>query len=120
MPIYMYRRGNGNEGNYARRLVELSETDCPYRALRALVVNDFIPRSRTRRHIIRELWTDGEPDYGIHATVYEGPNGEQSFGAAWLTAELEPYSQNEADMMDVEPVRMGMDRAARRVLNHGK
>lgn len=95
MAFFLYRRGNGNEGNFPRALVEISADDCAFSVLRALVVNDYIPGSGTRRHILRELQTEGETEYGISATVYEGPKGETDFGAAWLTAELEPVENPE-------------------------
>lgn len=90
--LYLYRRGNGNEGNFARSVVEITEGENPFAALRALVLNDYIAGTKTRRHIAANVEIDGEAEYGIHATVYEGPAGETDFGAAWLTAELEPIS----------------------------
>jgi hypothetical protein len=95
MTIYLYRRGDGNEGNFKRFLVELKTTDCPYAALRALLANDYIAGRNTRRHIIANTEIDGEAEFGLHATVYEGPKGESAFDAAWLTAELQPVEDAE-------------------------
>lgn len=94
--LYQYRRGDGNEGNFVRGVVSLSEKDCPFAALRALVPNDYIAGRRVRRHIIRTIEIDGEPEFGISAMCYDGPNGEQAFGAAWLTAELQPIPESDA------------------------
>lgn len=96
MTAYLYRRGDGNEGNFIRALVEIAPGEDPYAALKALLANDYIAGKRVRRHIIKHVQIDGEADYGIHATVYEGPEGEQSFGAAWLTAELQTLSPEDA------------------------
>lgn len=90
MRTYLYRQGDGNEGNYARFYVTLADNDSPWAAIRALMVNHYIPNTKTRSHVMRASIADGEEDYGILGTVCEGPKGEQAFGAAWLTAELEP------------------------------
>jgi hypothetical protein len=92
---FLYRRGDGNEGNFPHHILALSENENAYAALRALVINDYIPAGRVRRHIIRTIEVDGEVGYGLYATVYAGPDGEQAFGAAWLTAELQPLSDSE-------------------------
>lgn len=105
--LYCYGLGDGNEGNYPRFLVDIPANIDPYAALCALVANRYIARSATRRHIMREIQTDGEPDYGISATVYEGPRGEQAFGAAWITAELEPYSEDDAARTNMQRVVFG-------------
>lgn len=115
---YLFRSGDGNEGNYPRHLVTLAPNECPYAALRALVVNRYIPGCRTRRHIMREIQTEGEAEHGINATVYEGPQGETAFCAAWLTAELEPLSAADLahyqgqGMTHYERLRDALDRAA--------
>lgn len=95
MQTYLYRSGDGNEGNYPRALVSLGDKESPYAAIRALVVNMYIPGCRTRRHIMRNIETDGDADYGINAVVYEGPDGETAFDSAWITAELEPASRED-------------------------
>lgn len=96
MPEYLYRRGDGNEGSFPRYVVELPDAGQGYDALRALLANDYIAGRRVRRWIMREMQIDGEPDYGLSATVYRGPDGEEAFGAAWLTAELQPLSTEDA------------------------
>jgi hypothetical protein len=50
-----------------------------------------------RRYIIRNIEVDGEAEFSIHATVHEGPHCETAFGAAWLTAELQPADDDDDD-----------------------
>jgi hypothetical protein len=124
MSFYLYRRGDGNEGNFPRAMIELKTEECPYAALRALVANDYIPGRRVRLHIMRNIETDGEPEHGILATVHEGPEGEQAFGAAWLTAELEPLtpedvSHYEGQRFTLRSLRDSVDRAAWRFFRKG-
>lgn len=88
---YLYRRGNGNEGNYTRYIIHTAH---PYEALKACVVNDYIASSN-RRYIMKNIETDGEAEYSIYATICEGPNGETEFGAAWITAELAPLDEED-------------------------
>lgn len=97
MHTYLYRRGDGNDGNFPQFLVTLSDEQNPYAALAALVVSDFKIGHATRRYVIKHIETDGEPDYGISAWVHEGPKGEQAFGAAWITAELQPVGADDAE-----------------------
>ena len=92
MRYFLYRRGDGNEGNFPRFIVRLNDNQSAYAALPALLANDYIVRSRARRHIIANTAIEGEAAYGLQATVYEGPEGETAFDAAWLTAELQPLT----------------------------
>lgn len=106
MKTYLFRLGDGNEGNYPRHAINIAPTQCPYRALEALVLNQY-KLGPLRDYIAAEIETDGEPEHGIITTVYEGPEGEQAFGAAWITAELEPAdldpeAQTLADVLDAE------------------
>jgi hypothetical protein len=120
---FFYRFGDGNEGNYPRFYVRVMNDTCPYRYLAACVANRYIVGSRTRRYIVKNMQTDGEPDYGIHATVYDGPDGEQAFGAAWITAEFEPAEYSDVARTNmpvfVDP-RDHLDRSAMRMLKGGK
>jgi hypothetical protein len=97
MSKYLFRKGDGNDGNFPVCVVVLGERDCPYAALKALVANEYIAGRPVRRHIIRSIEVDGEAEYGVHAVVHEGPRGEQAFGAAWLTAELQPTDDDIED-----------------------
>lgn len=117
MTTYLYRRGNGNDGNFPRYIVELSNADCPYAFLSAAVANDYIAGKRVRRHIVRNIVVDGEPEFGLNAVVYEGPEGETDFGAAWLTAALEPLTEADRDFYtdratSLYTPRQVLDRAA--------
>lgn len=108
MTTYLYRRGDGNDGNFPRHTVRLTESDCPFAVLRALVLNEF-NLGPTRDHIASALCVEGEAGFGLQAWVHEGPEGEQAFGAAWLTAELEPVDDDPdaeflADVLDAEAV----------------
>lgn len=94
MTSYLYSRGNGNDGDYPRMIVDIDDTQNPYAALRALLANDYIAGRRVRRHIVARTMIDGEPEYTLYATVFEGPDGEQDMGAAWLTAEMSPVSED--------------------------
>jgi hypothetical protein len=94
---FLYRRGDGNEGNFIRGVVALRDNESPYAALRALVINDYIPGKRVRRHVIKTIEVDGEEDYGLHAAVYNGPDGERAFDAAYITAELQPLDDKDTE-----------------------
>jgi hypothetical protein len=112
MSKYLFRMGDGNEGNFPVRVVVLGKRDCPYAALKALIANEYIPGRSVRKHVIRNVEVDGEAAYGVHATVYEGPFGETAFGAAWLTAELEPADDDERDGYEIRKL---LDPAALRL-----
>lgn len=96
MKTFLFRAGDGNEGNFRRGTVNLIESDCPYAALRALVLNMY-QAGPFRDHIAAEIETDGEVEYGVLATALEGPNGETAFGAAYITAELVPEEEHDPD-----------------------
>jgi hypothetical protein len=118
MTTFLYRRGNGNGGNYIRAMVTLTDSECPYAALAALVANDYIPGKRVRSHIMRTIETDGEAEYGIHATVYEGPDSETEFDAAYITAELQPLDDRDLahykaqSLTEYDTLRGALDRGA--------
>lgn len=114
MSKWLFRSGDGNEGNFPRYIVELGAKDCPYAALRVLVANMYIAGRAARRHIIATVEVDGEAEYGIHATVSEGPRGQHAFGAAWLTAELQPVEDDEDAGLLCYELRKLLDGAALR------
>lgn len=121
MPYFLYRRGNGNEGNSIRAMYEIPETIDLYKALRALVLNDYISGSYTRRYISANIEIDGEPEFGIMATVFEGPHRMTQFGAAWLTADLQLLTADEVayykdTTLPAYTLPEGLDRGARRIL----
>ena len=100
MKNYLYRHGDGNEGNFPRYVVTLADNECPYRALESLVLNMYHP-GPVRDYIKANLQTEGEADYGVSTAVYEGPEGEMAFDAAWMTAELEPADDSDMKRFDV-------------------
>lgn len=116
---FLYREGDGNEGNFPRYYVRVPADVCPFRYLSACVANRYTAGSKTRRYIVKNTQTDGEAEYGVLATVYEGPKGETAYDSAWITAEFEP-----ADFADTgrgnlpvfENPRDHLDRAALRML----
>lgn len=111
---YVYRRGDGNEGNFPRFTINL-EPDETWAALPALLINDYIAGKRVRKHIIRNMpHVDGEPEYGVSVGIDEGPDGEQAFGACWLTAELQPIEgpDDYPSLHAWEALRPALDRGA--------
>lgn len=96
--LYLYRRGDGNEGNFPRFLVELGESDCAFNALESLVLSDYNPGA-FRDYMAENLETDGESEYGVATMLLEGPEGESAYGAAYITAELEPIADSDSDYM---------------------
>lgn len=89
MAFFKLRIGDGNEGNFARQIVEIAEDQNAFAALEALVLNTYIEDHPIRKYVEENIQTEGETAFGIYAMVYEGPEGETAYGAAWLTAELE-------------------------------
>ena len=102
MATYLYRQGNGNEGNYPQFFVTLADDVNPWHAIHALMVNRYIPNTKTRSHVMRNAHTEGEEQHGILGTVYEGPRGEQAFDSAWLTAELEPATDDDVQRSSLQ------------------
>ena len=97
MRYYEYRLGNGNDGCYPRAIIELEDNENPYAAIKAFVVNRYIVGSKTRKYISKNIEIDGEKEYTIYATVYEGPKGETEIGAAWLCAEMRHIPEDDMD-----------------------
>lgn len=92
MKHYLFRCGDGNDGNFPRFIVTFRAADDIFAGLVALVANRYIPGSRTRRHLLQNLETDGCGEFGAQAWCHEGPRGESAYGSAWVTAELEPLT----------------------------
>lgn len=92
---YLFRIGNGNDGNFPRVLVNIASDEDAYTAIKALVANEYIIGSKTRKHILDNIEVHGDDDFTIYADVLEGPNGETHFGNAWLTASLERIENQE-------------------------
>lgn len=92
---FLFRMGNGNDGNYPMSVISLKHKDSPYAALTALVVNEYVLKSKQRRYVIKNIEVDGDANHSVYASVYDGPNGETEFGASYLTAELEPVKDED-------------------------
>lgn len=97
MPTFLFRTGDGNDGDFPRYIVTLSDRDDPYTALAALLANEYIAGHRVRRFVMANLDIDGDPEYGLYGAVFEGPEGETAFGAAWETCQLQPLSGEDLD-----------------------
>lgn len=106
---YLYRTGDGNEGNFPRFIVDCSTAPdaCPFEILRELALSEFNPEWRA--WAADALHLDGDAEHGVYATIYEGPDGEEAYGAAWFTAELQPGADvpYHVDTWDVEAVAPG-------------
>lgn len=124
MRTYLYRRGDGNDGNHARMVVDLADGDCPFAALRALVINDYISGRYRRRFIARNLEIDGEAE-NVLGIVYIGPCGDTAYGAAWLTASLDLLDEADAEYYREDAglyrggIKTVLDRGARAILAKG-
>lgn len=121
MKYFMYRRGDGNEGNFPRQCVALNDDDCPFAALKALVVNEYQIGRYTRRFIAKNLNVDGDSNRPM-ADIYQGPGGAMAFDACWLTAELEPIEDVDVPgraayyNSEYRPIREVLDKGALRYL----
>lgn len=97
MAFYLYRKGDGNNGNFPVYLLEILDGEDLGAALRALVVNGYISGHSRRRYIRERLELGGEENHAT-AEILEGPRGVTADnGAAWLTAELEPLTLADAE-----------------------
>jgi len=114
MQHFEFKLGNGNDGDSFRGVISMNDNDSPYEAIVALVANRYIAGAATRRHIIKQAHVDGEAEFSVNLTVYEGRSGETHFGAAWLTASLSPIHCNvdEYESHEVSTLRSTLDNAA--------
>lgn len=97
MKVYLYRSGNGNDGNYPKLLVEIEGREGA--ALSALLANEYRP-GPVRDWIVSNVIVDGcDQD---SAVVFEGPNGETDMGAAWKTAELQEVTTEDREYYENE------------------
>lgn len=124
MAFYLYRKGNGNDGAFARAVYEIADNLRVEAVLRALVINDYIPGRSRRRWIARNLEIDND-ESRADAVVYSGPRGETEFGAAWLVASLERLDDDDDAAyyrdhgMDRGNVLECLDRGARAIALKG-
>ncbi len=104
--IYVFRRGDGFEGNFGTLLIRLEDKDEPSAALCALIANGFPENGYVRRYVTKNTSVSGNREQGFHAVVSAGPDGEKATGdAAWLTAEMLPVENKEGKyVFDLENV----------------
>lgn len=114
MALFLYRKGDGNDGNFPRYVVEIPDTICLASALHALVVNDYISGHHRRRWISKHLetYTD-DREYGARAEIYQGPRGIMAYDSCWLTAELQPIVPKDCQVMELSAA---LDKGARALL----
>jgi hypothetical protein len=122
---YEYRRGDGNEGEFFQAYVSLEDGDDAFAALKALTINDYIVGTNVRRHLSKHIEIDGESEYTIFGTVYDGPRGERAFGAAYLTSSLRKVKEEEIDqdrLFSKKPVHFRdlLDRGAKMIYTKDK
>lgn len=97
MTVYNFKIGDGNEGCYGRDYIRLGKDDCPFAAIVALAANRYIVGTSRRRFIRNRIETDGDADYTVYGTVYNGPKGESAMGAAWQCYELVKAKEEDAE-----------------------
>lgn len=89
--------GNGNDGEMPRDIITFDDEyeDCVWAFMDVIIANGFIPGHKARSHAYQNTVVDGEEEYSIHATLYEGYRKETEMGAAYKTARLEPKPDND-------------------------
>ena len=86
---YGVSSGNGNDGVSHTFPDYYVRTSDPWRLAELACVTSF-KAGKSREWAKENVEVDGEPDYTLSATIYEGPDGETEFGAAWLIYEVFP------------------------------
>lgn len=81
--------GNGNDGVSQLHPDYYVRTADPYATARLALILSYSGGS-WRDHAAAECVTDGESDYTVYATLYEGPDGETQYGAAERCVEVFP------------------------------
>lgn len=96
--------GNGNDGvshHYPDYYVRTAD---PYR-LAELAMVDRFKAGEGMVWARGAVDVDGERDYTISATIYEGPEGETEFGAAWLIIEVFPVDLDDVKTWQADPYK---------------
>jgi hypothetical protein len=83
--------GNGNDGVSQSYPSFLVQTDMPWTLARAAMISQWKDKVWASENVD----IDGDEDYTIYATIYEGPDGETEFGAAYMIAEIFPVNVTE-------------------------
>jgi hypothetical protein len=101
---YGVSSGNGNDGVSQLYPDYYVRTADPYRLAELAMVDTF--RDGPDMVWAREaVDVDGERDYTISATIYEGPDGETEFGAAWLIVEVFPADPDDLAAWQADPYK---------------
>lgn len=103
---YGVSSGNGNDGvsqQYPDYYVRAAD---PYRLAELAMVDKFND-GPDMVWASEEVTVDGERDYTITATIYEGPDGETEFGAAWQIVEVFPADMEDRESWQAEPYKRG-------------
>lgn len=87
---YGVSTGNGNDGVSQLYPSYAVLTDDPWTLARGAMIASFQPCSAWRRLAINDAYVDGDADYAVSATLFQGPNGETEFGAAPAIVEVFP------------------------------
>lgn len=92
--VYGVSTGNGNDGVshiYASYYVR---TNDPWELAKRAVIDHF---SNTKRHWVEDVVEIEGGDEQVSATIYEGPEGETEFGAAWFI--LDVFLEDDEDWL---------------------
>lgn len=96
--------GNGNDGvsqMYPDYYVRTAE---PYRLAELAMVDKF-EAGESMAWAREAVEVDGGRDYTIGATIYEGPDGETEFGAAWMIVEVFPADPDSLETWQTDPYK---------------
>lgn len=85
--------GDGNNGVSHTHPDYFVKTADPWVLARAAMLAAVSPKLVAWADEAMDL--DGDAEYGITVTLYEGPKGETEFGAAWLICEVFPVSDDD-------------------------
>lgn len=83
---YGVSSGDGNDGVSHSFPGYYVRTSDPWLLARAAIISEF----NDRQFAADTVDVDGEAEYTISATLYEGPDGETAYGAAWFIVEVFP------------------------------
>ena len=103
---YAISSGNGNDGVSHTFPDYMVKTSDPYRLVELALVDQFeAGEGMAWAHEAVEV--DGEAEYTISAIIYEGPEGETDFGAAWLIVEVFPAAPEDVEAWQADPWKRG-------------
>lgn len=93
LPVRWYgvSSGNGNDGVSHMFPDYCVRTDDPYLLAACAMISEW----QDPHWAAKNMEIDGEAEYVVSATIYEGPNGETQFGAAEAIIEVFPLSDKD-------------------------